>query len=98
MEMVSKVMKIRGEFRLAPFRSKSSLKPIISSSTLRVTSRFRDMNKLMVTNLEKTMSAVDKVFVLEDVVKAYEYLEPQVHLGEIVICVAHDESGETLHQ
>ncbi|KAF4612334.1 hypothetical protein D9613_003935 [Agrocybe pediades] len=50
--------------------------------------QFRDMNRMIEANPEKTRPIVDKVFTFEEAIKAYEYLESQKHVGKIVIHVA----------
>ena len=51
-------------------------------------SRFKDMNKLIAANPEKTRPVIDKVFPFDDAKQAYAHLESQKHLGKVVIKVA----------
>ncbi|KIY68665.1 NAD(P)-binding protein [Cylindrobasidium torrendii FP15055 ss-10] len=49
--------------------------------------RFREMNRLITANPEKTRPVVDKVFGFDQAVEAFEYLDAQKHVGKIVISV-----------
>ncbi|ESK93301.1 hypothetical protein Moror_14507 [Moniliophthora roreri MCA 2997] len=46
------------------------------------------MNRLIETHPDVTRPVVDKVFSFENSIKAFEYLESQVHVGKVVIKVA----------
>ena len=50
--------------------------------------RFKEMNRLIEANPDKTVPLVDKVFSYEDVISAYAHLESQKHVGKVVIEVA----------
>ncbi|KAI3604219.1 hypothetical protein WG66_010192 [Moniliophthora roreri] len=49
---------------------------------------FKVMNRLIETHPDVTRPVVDKVFSFENSIKAFEYLESQVHVGKVVIKVA----------
>ncbi|EEB90279.1 hypothetical protein MPER_11532 [Moniliophthora perniciosa FA553] len=49
---------------------------------------FETMNRLIETHPDVTRPVIDKVFSFEDSIKAFEYLESQVHVGKVVIKVA----------
>jgi NADPH:quinone reductase-like Zn-dependent oxidoreductase len=53
-----------------------------------ISSRFKDMNRLIEANPEITKPVIDKVFPFEQAIDAYAYLESQKHVGKIVIKVA----------
>ncbi|TEB33892.1 alcohol dehydrogenase [Coprinellus micaceus] len=50
--------------------------------------QFKEMNRLIEANPDKTVPLVDKVFPYEDVISAYAHLESQKHVGKVVIEVA----------
>ncbi|KAH7869755.1 uncharacterized protein C8R40DRAFT_1176461 [Lentinula edodes] len=50
--------------------------------------QFKDMNRLLSLHPEVTRPVIDKVFLFEEALKAYEYLESQAHVGKVVIKVA----------
>ncbi|TFK36067.1 zinc-binding alcohol dehydrogenase [Crucibulum laeve] len=52
--------------------------------------KFKDMNRLIEANPDKTKPVVDKVFPFEKAVDAYAHLESQSHVGKIVIKVSKD--------
>ncbi|KAJ7131181.1 alcohol dehydrogenase superfamily protein [Mycena epipterygia] len=47
--------------------------------------QFKNMNKLISANVEKTRPIVDKVFTFDDAKAAFAYLESQAHVGKVVI-------------
>ncbi|KAF9450642.1 NAD(P)-binding protein [Macrolepiota fuliginosa MF-IS2] len=50
--------------------------------------QFRDMNRLIAANPEKTRPVIDKVFSFDKALDAYAHLESQKHVGKVVIKVA----------
>ncbi|KAF9465609.1 hypothetical protein BDZ94DRAFT_326875 [Collybia nuda] len=52
--------------------------------------QFKDMNRLISANPEKTRPIVDKVFPFEEAKQAYAYLKSQAHVGKVVIKVSRD--------
>ncbi|TFK29173.1 alcohol dehydrogenase superfamily protein [Coprinopsis marcescibilis] len=53
-------------------------------------SQFKDMNRLIEANPDKTRPVIDKVFSFGDALNAWAHLESQKHVGKIVIQVAKD--------
>ncbi|KAK7045260.1 alcohol dehydrogenase superfamily protein [Favolaschia claudopus] len=49
--------------------------------------QFKNMNKLLAANADKTRPVIDKVFSFDDAKKAYAHLESQAHVGKVVIKV-----------
>lgn len=49
--------------------------------------QFEAMNRLLCARPEETRPVVDKVFMFEEAIKAYAYLESQNHVGKVVIRV-----------
>ncbi|KAJ7131180.1 hypothetical protein C8R44DRAFT_871703 [Mycena epipterygia] len=47
--------------------------------------QFKNMNKLISANVEKTQPIVDKVFTFDDAKAAFAYFESQAHVGKVVI-------------
>ncbi|KAJ7131178.1 alcohol dehydrogenase [Mycena epipterygia] len=47
--------------------------------------QFKNMNKLISANAEKTRPIVDKVFTFNDAKAAFAYFESQAHVGKVVI-------------
>ena len=50
--------------------------------------RFKDMIRAMEANPAVTRPVIHKHFKFEDAIKAYAYLESQVHTGKVVIQVS----------
>lgn len=50
--------------------------------------RFKDMNRLISANPDKTRPVIDKVFPFEEAKQAYAHLESQRHVGKVVIKVS----------
>ncbi|KAJ8072954.1 hypothetical protein PM082_019817 [Marasmius tenuissimus] len=48
---------------------------------------FKRMLRLMTANPEITRPLIDRVFSFEEIIKAFEYLESQAHVGKVVIKV-----------
>ncbi|KAF9465608.1 hypothetical protein BDZ94DRAFT_1306955 [Collybia nuda] len=53
--------------------------------------QFKDMDRLISANPEKTRPIVDKVFPFEEAKQAYLYLNSQAHVGKVVIKVSKDQ-------
>jgi len=49
--------------------------------------QFKDMNRLITANPEKTKPVIDKVFSFDKALDAYAHLESQKHVGKVVIKV-----------
>ena len=47
--------------------------------------RFKEMNRLIEANPDKTIPLVDKVFSFDEVISAYAHLQSQKHVGKVVI-------------
>ncbi|RXW18011.1 hypothetical protein EST38_g7843 [Candolleomyces aberdarensis] len=52
--------------------------------------QFKDLNRLLEANPEKTAPVIDKIFSFENAIDAYDHLVSQIHVGKVVIQVAKD--------
>ncbi|KIY67741.1 alcohol dehydrogenase superfamily protein [Cylindrobasidium torrendii FP15055 ss-10] len=61
---------------------------ILRGITVGSVEKFKDMNRLIEANPEKTRPVVDKVFGFDQVIEAFDYLQSQKHVGKVVVSLS----------